>query len=155
MNLSIEFQESYKRLDRLCKEILSSSEGVSAYIKQMEAVAWADRKNVVSWENDYKKLKHVRWVRNQLAHEVGAFEAGVCALEDLNYTEDFYQRILEGVDPFSLMRKEKERAREEQRSRERQTQRPAFSQEKSAVKKTKKQSLFGKIFSKIKKWFNE
>lgn len=36
-DLNIEFQEQYKRLDRLCRDMYSSSDsGVSAYIRDME-----------------------------------------------------------------------------------------------------------------------
>lgn len=42
MYLSIEFQEEYKRLDRLCKDYLASAEGVSEYIRQMESTSIHD-----------------------------------------------------------------------------------------------------------------
>ena len=34
--LNIEFQEQCKRLNKLCREMYSSKEGVSAYIQDME-----------------------------------------------------------------------------------------------------------------------
>ena len=37
---AMEFQEEYKRLDRLCKETLQSEQGVTQYIEQMKKVAF-------------------------------------------------------------------------------------------------------------------
>lgn len=108
MYLSIEFQEEYKRLDRLCKDYLSSTEGVSEYIRQMESTPWSGRRYVYTWEEDYKKLKHVRWVRNQLAHEVGTLNSDICTYEDLVWVQNFYNRIINGGDPFTVIRKAKE-----------------------------------------------
>ena len=55
--LNLEFQEEYKRLDRLCKNYLSSAEAVSEYIRQMESTPWSNRLYVFTWEDDYKQLK--------------------------------------------------------------------------------------------------
>ncbi len=146
MHLCIDFQESYKRLDCLCKDYLSSQEGVSEYIRQMENTPWIDRRCVISWEDDYKRLKHVRWVRNQLAHEIGTLEAGICTIDDLNYIKDFYNRILRGNDPFTLMRKTKETEREQQKERQH-----LLSQKTTvANKQQQKRSLWDRIVAKIK-----
>ena len=65
---NIEFQEEYKRLDALCKDIFSSKEGIWEFIRDIESVPWNERRFISSWEPDYKQLNHMRWVRNQLAH---------------------------------------------------------------------------------------
>ena len=54
MHLVIEFQEEYKRLDKLCKDIFYSEEGVSEYIRQMEKILWTNKKNVYMLEEEYK-----------------------------------------------------------------------------------------------------
>lgn len=105
MYLSIEFQEEYKRLDRLCKDYLASAEGVSEYIRQMESTSIHDRCYVCSWENDYKQLKHVRWIRNQFAHEVGTLNSNICTEADLIWVINFHNRIIDGNDPFTIIRK--------------------------------------------------
>ena len=107
--LCVEFQEEYKRLDRLCKDYLRSKEGVSEYIRQMESTSWYERGYVYTWEEDYKQLRHIRWVRNQLAHEVGTLNSDICSEEDLAYVKSFYSRIIGGNDPFTLIRKAKEK----------------------------------------------
>ena len=107
MHLCLEFQEEYKRLDRLCKECLGTEKGVSDYIEQMELVPWNDRRYVTTWENDYQCLKHIRWVRNQLAHVEGTLTSDICVKEDLLWVKDFYRRIIRQEDPFGLIRKAK------------------------------------------------
>ena len=94
MRLEIEFQEAYKKLDKLCRELFSSDTGVSTYIREMEKAPTDYPRATATWWKDYKELKHVRWVRNQLAHEVGAMDAGICEKEDLLFVCEFYQRIL-------------------------------------------------------------
>ena len=168
MYLSIEFQENYKRLDCLCKDSLSSNEGVSEYIRQMESTSWVDRRYVNSWEDDYKMLKHVRWIRNQLAHEVGTLEAGICQIDDLNYIKDFYNRILNGTDPFTCIRKAKEIEQERQTEsqlllkakklgQEKQKAKQSFPPQKTDVPNKNQQELsfWKKIATKIKNLFGK
>ena len=109
MRLEIEFQEAYKRLDKLCKELFLSETGVSTYIREMENAPAAYQNAAATWWSDYKELKHVRWVRNQLAHEVGAMDAGICTKEDLLYVREFYQRILKREDPYAVAAQSVER----------------------------------------------
>ena len=62
------FIDSYKHLEKLCGEILNDERKVSAYIDEMintpRGVCL-----VRGWNEDLKKLKHYRWVRNQIVHE--------------------------------------------------------------------------------------
>lgn len=100
----IEFFEAYKRLDKLCGELLDCRNGVSEYISQMEAEDSAGF-SIPSWTADYKGLKHVRWVRNQLAHE--SDRHNVCTKDDTAFVNSFRARILSQDDPFSRLRKAK------------------------------------------------
>ena len=101
---SVEFQEEYKRLDRLCKDTLQSEQGVTQYIEQMKKVAFEQYRHVALWEETLRQLKHVRWVRNQLAHEVGAVQSGVCVQDDLRFVRNFHQSIIVQKDPLALLR---------------------------------------------------
>lgn len=97
------FFEEYKRLDRLCSDIYSCPNGVSQYIVNMESKAAYGIIRIPSWESDFRMLKHVRWVRNRIAHEL---ENGPTSeISDLSFIQDFYDRILSGQDPLSLLRK--------------------------------------------------
>ena len=103
------FFEEYKRLDKLCMDLLSSKSGVSEYISQMETTS-SGQYYIPSWDRDYKMLKHLRWVRNQIAHDT---MGGTLSEEsDLKMVIDFYNRILSGEDPFTQLRKEQDREME-------------------------------------------
>ena len=152
--LNIQFQEEYKRLDSLCKDMLHSAEGVSDYLRQMESTFSYTRKLSPTWETDYKQLKHYRWVRNQLSHEVGTLNSEFCTQSDIEWITDFYQRILSTDDPLAVTR----RIREEETSR-----RQVFAKSHSvksethnegySEKETKKVSAWSRFIRKLKEFF--
>lgn len=151
ITLNLEFQEEYKRLDRLCKDCLSSGEGVSEYIRQMDSTPLHNHRFIDNWDRDYKKLKHVRWIRNQLAHEVGTLRSDICTKDDLGWVQSFYDKILNGSDPLTVVRKAK------MKKVSCIKQQPLARKTESATKvqpKQCKQSFFGKLFSNIKKFFS-
>ena len=97
-NTIMGFMQSYKRLDVLCRDM--NGIGVTGYIEDMErAVNGAHY--ISGWHSDYQKLKHYRYIRNQIAHEVYATEESMCSSEDIVWIEEFYQRILERTDPLA------------------------------------------------------
>lgn len=101
------FFEAYKRLDKLCGEVFGCKNGVSEYISQMEKSPQGYR-SVDSWKSDYDKLKHIRWVRNQIAHEYSDYE--ISTEDDIEFAELFYKRIMTQDDPFArLIRAEQEK----------------------------------------------
>lgn len=175
MYINIMFQEEYKKLDKLCKDCFLSIEGVSEYIRQMKneqyllqglVQSWAyDYKLVQSWEYDYKMLKHVRWIRNQLSHEVGALQSDICTQDDLDFVLDFYNKIVNCLDPLAQMRvlKENERKRQIQSKKQKQsqTQNQNFTvfisestKQNAPIIKGEKKSSFSKLFEKIKVFFS-
>ena len=107
---SIQFQEAYKRLDALCKDCLSSEKGVTEYIEQMERIPWNAHSGIPNWESDFKALKHVRWVRNKLAHEVDTLESDLCQESDIRFVLGFHDRILQSTDPLALLRQQQRNA---------------------------------------------
>ena len=103
--LDVQFQEAYKRLDALCKDCYSAEQGVSEYIRQMEKTPMFSCRNIPAWEYDLRMLKHVRYIRNELAHEVDTWGTGLCTEDDLEFVTAFHQKILGGTDPLSELRK--------------------------------------------------
>ncbi len=103
-----EFFEAFKRLEARCGEIYSCTSGVSAYIGDMEKNAEAGRRRVADYDARYKTLKHLRWVRNQIAH--AASEDAVSTAEDLDALKAFTADLLAGRDPISLTKKAAKRA---------------------------------------------
>ena len=100
------FFEAYKRLDRLCGDILNCKNGINEYIQQMEESNQL-RYKVSEWTEDYKMLKHIRWVRNQIAHDIS--NSPVSTEADLKFTNSFYNRIINQNDPFARLRNVEQR----------------------------------------------
>lgn len=101
-NNILEFLEAYKSLDELCKQILSSNRGISEYIDEMNHESQGHMM-ITCWERDYKQLKKMRWIRNQLVHEANSFQNNLVNIEDIAWLKTFRSRIMEGTDPFSLL----------------------------------------------------
>ena len=77
---------------------------MSAYIDEMLNTPHGSY-YVENWNEDLKKLKHYRWVRNQIAHEPGCTERNMCDHEDELWIDNFYSRIMNQTDPLSLYHK--------------------------------------------------
>ena len=93
------FIKSYKHLDNLCKDI--NGIGVTGYIKDMENRTSAEY-HIAGWKQDYLKLKHYRYIRNQIAHENYAEEENMSSPEDTAWLDNFYNRIMNQTDPLAL-----------------------------------------------------
>lgn len=104
--LDNEFFEAYKRLDRLCSDIYGCRNGVSQYIEDMDRASYQGRLAVPMWEQSYKTLKHLRWVRNQIAHDSGQLQ--ICEKCDIQDTNGFYDDIISGRDPLTQLRRYRE-----------------------------------------------
>lgn len=98
------FIEAYKRLEKLCGEILDDDRRISAYIDEMRNTPRGAR-FVSGWNEDLKQLKHYRWVRNQIAHDPGCSEENMCDDDDTQWIVDFYARIMNQTDPLAIYRK--------------------------------------------------
>ncbi len=151
--INITFQEEYKRLDKLCKDCFSSVDGVSEYIRQMESAQYSLQRFAVSWESDYQMLKHVRWIRNQLSHEVGTLQSDICTQEDLDFVKQFYNAIMNCADPLAQLRRLKEKERKTQSRKNINSINKPTKQNESVIKSNKK-SVFSKLLEKIKKIFS-
>ena len=97
------FLDSYKRLERLCRDVMGDDRRVSAYIDEMVRLSDGARQ-VSGWDRDLKRLKHYRWIRNQIVHEPDCSEETMCGQEDVRWLEDFYERIMTQTDPLALYR---------------------------------------------------
>jgi hypothetical protein len=102
------FIDSYKRLEKLCGEVLNDDRRISAYIDEMVNNPRGSY-YVRTWNDDLKKLKHYRWVRNKITHEPGYNEDNMCEPSDTCWLDDFYLRIMNQNDPLTLYRKATDR----------------------------------------------
>ena len=98
------FIDSYKRLEKLCSEIYNNNRGVSCYIDEMINTPVGAR-YVPGWNEDLKRLKHYRWVRNQIAHEPECNEGNMCEPGDAEWLNNFHSRIMAVNDPLAQYRK--------------------------------------------------
>lgn len=114
------FIDSYKRLEKLCGDVMQCDRPVTAYIDAMKATP-RGAYYVFGWESDLRRLKHYRWVRNQIVHEPDCTEETMCEVGDAAWINQFYERILTQTDPLALYEKEMGRRRSIQ------TQKPSFS----------------------------
>ena len=97
------FMDSYKHLDKICREIFNEPKGVASYINEMKNI-YDGKSYVNSWEEDLKNLKYYLYVRNRIAHDVACTEENMSSLEDVSWLDNFYSRILNQTDPLSLYR---------------------------------------------------
>lgn len=100
--LNIEFQEQCKRLNKLCREMYSSKEGVSAYIQDMDNTHYNDKRSIDSWDIVYRQLKHVRWMRFELAHDV-SIDTDFCEQSDSEWVKWFYNCIIKCNAPLAIV----------------------------------------------------
>lgn len=145
--LNIEFQEQYKRLDKLCKEMYSTGEGVTAYIHDMEQTPYNEQKAVYNWDIVYKQLKHLRWMRNQLAHEID-IDADFCEQNDIDWIKQFYESVMSGTDPLTRAYRSKQQVVQYK------TTPIVEPKNDNVVEEKPPKSLWNRIVSKIKSWFS-
>ncbi|MDE6475211.1 MAG: hypothetical protein K2L70_08945 [Clostridia bacterium] len=135
---NVEFLEEYKRLDKLCKEVLNSNEGISSYICEMETTPFETTAEISAWDSTYKQLKNFRWMRNQLVHEISLDEE-FCTKEDIDNIKKLYELIFKTQDPLSIA------------SRSRQND---YYYSKNNTNTESQDSIWNKIVSKIKSWLS-
>jgi len=92
------FMDAYIHLEKICNEIYGTNHGISKYIEDMEDTTQALQRDIPQWDSTYKKLKNIRWKRNQFVHE------GNVEYDDLDevWLREFYQQIMNTDDPLSI-----------------------------------------------------
>ncbi len=98
------FIDSYKELEKICGDLLNDERRVSAYIDEMINTPRGSY-YVVDWNEDLKKLKHYRWIRNKIVHDPDCNEQNMCTPEDKLWIDTFRSRIINQTDPLSLYEK--------------------------------------------------
>ena len=93
--IQIEFLEEYKYVDKICREMLGAEKGVTAYIEQLDETPMTVRYWITEWNHEYRQLKHIRWLRNKIAHSTEYVE---CTHSDLDWLKGFHNRLLTQQD---------------------------------------------------------
>lgn len=108
--LNYEFFDEFKALDNLCRDVYGKSAdnklGVTMYIDAMDKAASMGAHTVPEWSSDYRMLKRVRHIRNELAHSRSSFSSIECTREDVEFVRSFKERMLSSTDPISVLRKQ-------------------------------------------------
>ena len=99
---ALDYLESYKRLDQLCRDMFRTKDGVTEYINQMDRVI-SRINSKPDWRNFYSRLKYQRRLRNDLVHNT---ECSECTEEDIDEIEYFFDLILKQEDPLACIRKQ-------------------------------------------------
>ena len=99
---ALDYLESYKRLDQLCRDMFRSKDGVTEYINQMDRVI-SRINSKEDWRNFYSRLKYQRRLRNNLVHNT---EFSECTEEDIDEVEYFFELILKQEDPLACIRQQ-------------------------------------------------
>ena len=99
---ALDYLESYKRLDQLCRDMFRSKDGVTEYINQMDRVI-SRINSKPDWRNFYSRLKYQRRLRNDLVHNT---ECSDCTEEDIDEIEYFFDLILKQEDPLACIRQQ-------------------------------------------------
>lgn len=103
-NLNFIFFEEFKHLDKLCGELYDVERGgVTSYINDMKNVVPYDYRHITNWKEDLEQLTRMCHIRNNLAHAPGAFDEETCTQKDINWVQDFYERILHQLDPMAML----------------------------------------------------
>lgn len=100
--------QEFNRVEKLCNRMYSEIHGVTIYIKDMENVPKSKARVIPCWDEDYRNLRRIRHVRNALVHEDADADISYSDA-DIEYLEDFYQRLMHQQDPLALLKKEMER----------------------------------------------
>lgn len=100
-----EFFEEFKHLEKLCCDMFCEAHGVKEYYLTMESNHSIGRYSVSGWDNDYRMLKRINYLRNKIAHDTGITD---CTVDDINFVTEFFQRIIDGKDPLAQLRLFKE-----------------------------------------------
>ena len=102
--LNDEFMEAYKSLDKICREMFHGDKGVTAYIDKMQSIHNGE-KYVSSWNVTLRRLKELRHIRNNYAHEIGTIYTDICTQADIDWLNDFYDSIRHTEDARAEYRK--------------------------------------------------
>ncbi len=115
-DLNCNFFDEFNELDNLCRDMYGQSAdkklGVTLYLEDMDKNTYQGSFRISEWETDYKKLKRMRNIRNELAHGKSSFYSDLCTQEDVDFLRSFRSRILNRSDPLAELHREMKRQRE-------------------------------------------
>ena len=109
-SIDMEYFSEYKAVEKICNEMYGEN-GVSAYINDMQNCTSREKSSIINWDKKLKDLKHLRWLRNQIAHPNDSYEV---TPQDLTDIKAFYNELMTQQDPLALLHKEIESTKKKQ-----------------------------------------
>lgn len=103
-----DFINAFKRLEKLCSEVYGQQHGVTQYIDDLEHTLLRSYGSS-GGKSELERLKELRHMRNQMVHDADSDVHYTKA--DVQFLEDFYERIMNQTDPLAVYRKKKEASR--------------------------------------------
>ena len=103
-DLNLTFFKEYTQLDNLLKEVYGAPDdkaGVTHYLELMQNTPPSQARCIAGWESCYKRLRYLRHIRNNLAHNPDAFESEDVTREDIAFVQNFSVRVQHCEDPLS------------------------------------------------------
>lgn len=106
------FFELFTKVDNLCIEVYQNEHGLADYVEDMRSISTYTVEDIPDWGADLFQLITLRNIRSSLVNTPGAFAEDICSQEQLEWLENFYQRILDRKDPMALLESYGYRAQE-------------------------------------------
>lgn len=135
MDIEMTYFSEYKTVEKLCNDMYGER-GVSVYIETMELRNAPGTALVRGWTEYYKMIKHLRWLRNRIAHENENYEVTQKDIEDI---KRFHSDLLSQNDPLALLHKAAKKEIERRKAAQKKKAVPVY---RSA--NTEKRSVFNK-----------
>ena len=71
--INFNFFETYKKLEKICNEVYSSTNGITQYINEMKSVPSSIYQYIPNWKSDLSTLHTLRHIRNQYGTNRSSF----------------------------------------------------------------------------------
>lgn len=101
--LNYRFFELFNKVDRLCVQVYQNEHGLADYIEDMRSISVYSVEDIPDWERDLFQLITLRNIRSSLINSPDAFQDTLCTQEQMQWLEEFHQRILDRQDPMALL----------------------------------------------------
>ena len=100
-----ELIRAFSHLEKICNEMYKDKHGVSLYIEEMKRETSLKTKSIPGWSSDLERLKHLRYIRNGIAHDDQTVDTSYTD-SDVAFLEEMYDRIIAGTDPIGQLRRQ-------------------------------------------------
>lgn len=116
-NYNYQFFEEFTQLDKTCVSVYQAEGGTLGYLAQMRSVSGSYADIVPRWTADLEQLHRYRTIYLALAQSADAFEKCLCSREDVQWLQEFRNKIMDRKDPLALLQTRGYRAEDDAKQR--------------------------------------